>query len=188
MNRRCVRAIAMVLLWAVLVSCKGTVAVEHATPDADERNDVETWALRPFYGELRFLILSEDDGKPIPDATLQVTNLPILERGDAQGSSSDLNGRLIIHQLERGTMYRGDGPPPPEFIFSAPGYATRSFTVADLVAGTDYDAYKSAALPTTTFHNEAGAEFELPVFEFTIHLLTESQGSRDPGVRRDRQR
>lgn len=30
-------------------------------------DDTESWEVNPFYGELRFLILHQDTGEPIPD-------------------------------------------------------------------------------------------------------------------------
>ena len=49
---------------------------------ASTKNDddnVETWENRPFYGQLRFLILREDTGALIPGVTLRVSDLPIVE-------------------------------------------------------------------------------------------------------------
>jgi hypothetical protein len=133
-------------------------------------DDLETWEKRPFYGELRFLIEGEDTGAPIPGALLQVSDLPIVELRDEESISSGQDGRIVIHQMERGTTYWGKGQPPPAFTFSAPHYHTRTYSVEDLVSGTAYDAYRSDDLPTTTFQNKAGAESELPVYEFTIRL------------------
>ena len=77
---------------------------------------------------------------------------------------------MVVHQLERGITYWGAGPPLPVFTFSAPGYQTRTYSVTDLASGTSYDPYRSANVPTTIFKNEAGAEIELPFYEFTIRL------------------
>jgi hypothetical protein len=161
-KKGCLRAGLVLLLGVILLGCKGSF--EGASDDR------ETWALRPFYGELRFLILAEGSEVPIPDAALRVANLPVAELDGQETVSGDQDGRLVIHQLERGTIYRGNGPPPPEFIFSAAGYAAQTYSMADLVAGTLYDPYKSVDLPTTLFQSESGVEIELPVFEFTIHL------------------
>ena len=76
----------------------------------------------------------------------------------------------MIHQLGRGITYWGDGPPPPSFVFGAPGFLTETYSVEDLASGSNYDPYSKAGLPTTTFSNKAGAEIEVPVYEFTVRL------------------
>jgi hypothetical protein len=141
---------------------------------ANTTNDVdntETWEKRPFYGELRFLIVREDTGAPIPGATLQVSDLPIVELQDEESIASGQDGRIVIHQIERGITYWGEGPPPPTLTFSAQHYRTQTYSVEDLVLGTHYDPYRSDNLPTATFQNEASAEIELPVYEFIIGLV-----------------
>ena len=139
-------------------------------PFSDE-DDVETWEKRPFYGELRFLIVREDTGAPIPGAMLQVSDLPIVELQDEASIASGQDGRIVIHQMVRGITYWGKGPPPPTFTFSAPHYRAQTYSVQDLASGTSYDPYRSNNVPTTTYQNKAGAEIELPVYEFTIRLV-----------------
>jgi hypothetical protein len=156
----------LVLLTALLVMMLGGCQT-NKTSDPD---NVETWEKRPFYGELRFLIVREDTGAPIPGAVLQVSDLPIAELQDETSARSGQDGRIVIHQMERGITYWGEGPPPPTLTFSALHYRPQTYSVEDLVSGTDYDPYRSDNLPTTTFQTEAGAEIELPVYEFTIRL------------------
>ena len=55
----------------------------HARNDDD---NVETWAKRPFCGQLRLLILREDTGALIPGATLRVSDLPIVGLQDQDSS------------------------------------------------------------------------------------------------------
>ena len=152
-----------VLFVMVLGGCQA-----HAADDVD---NTETWEKRPFYGELCFLIVREDTGAPIPGAILQVSDLPIVELQDEESVSSDQDGRIVIHQLVRGITYWGNGPPPPTLTFGALHYRTRTYSVQDLVSGTSHDPYRSNNLPTTTFQSQAGAEIELPVYEFTIRLV-----------------
>lgn len=76
-GRRCL--VALVLL---LVSCQ-------ATPTIDENNR-ETWELRLFYGELRFLIMEESADTPIPDATLRVSDLLTRELENEVGTEIEL--------------------------------------------------------------------------------------------------
>ncbi len=173
------RLVALVLL---LVGCQAdpTIDVDPTdngalTQDIDATAtidiiEVETWEYRPFYGEIRFLIMEENTDTPIPDATFRVSDLPIKELENEVSVKSDQEGRMVIHQLERGIMYWGKGPPPPLFTFSAPGYHTRTYSVKDMASGTSYDPYRSAKVPTTTFTNEVGSEIELPFYEFTIRL------------------
>jgi hypothetical protein len=155
------RLVVTVLLIIVLGGCRGT-----PTPDP---NSIETWELMPFYGEIRFLIVRADTGVPIPGVTLDVSGLPIAERRGGASIQSDQEGRIAIHQLARGNTYRGAGPPPPTFNFSAPQYQTRVYSVKELAAGTSYDPYRSRDLPTTTFLDR-GQEVEIPVWEFTVRL------------------
>ena len=129
----------------------------------------ETWALQPFYGELRFLILQEGAGTPLPGATLQVSHLRIDELETGEAVHSDQQGLIVVHQRERGILYYGNGPPPPSFSFAAAGFETQSYSVDDLVSGTEYHPYRSADLPTTRYA-VSGQETELPVYEFTITL------------------
>ncbi|MCP4421625.1 MAG: hypothetical protein GY805_33855 [Chloroflexi bacterium] len=68
---------------------------------------------------------------PIPNATIEVDNLPIAEDGLL---AADENGRIILHQLERGIMYIGQGSSPPTFRFAAPNYESRHFSVDGLAA------------------------------------------------------
>ena len=79
---------------------------------------------------------------------------------------------MVVHQLQRGIMYWGEGPPRPVFTFSAPGYQTRTYSVEELVSGTSYNPYNYnyANVPTTTFTIEVDSEIELPVYEITIRL------------------
>ena len=139
-------------------------------PFSDEDN-VETWEKRPFYGELRFLVMRDDTDAPIPGAMLQISELPIVELQDEESIKSGHDGRIVVHQMVPGITYWGKGPPPPSFTFSAPHYRGETYTVEDLVSGSSTDPYGSADLPTTTFRNKAGAEIELPVYEFTIRLV-----------------
>ncbi len=127
---------------------------------------VETWAMLPFYGETRFLVVNEATNEPITGVTLQVDGLKI----DTPSHTSDQEGRIIIHQLMRGITYRNEGPPPPSFTFSAPGYRSRTYSVEDLVSGTDYNPYNGSQLPTTIITTDEGADMELPIYEFTIRL------------------
>lgn len=132
-------------------------------------DDVESWELRPFYGESRFLLVDAASGEPIPKASLTVEHLSITELQEKDSVPSDQDGVITIHQLERGIVYWGDGPPPPTFTFSAPNYASQTLSIDDLVAATSYDPYDSTALPTTTFVRNT-QEIELPLYEFTIQL------------------
>jgi len=156
----------LILLTAVFVMMLGGCQAN----TKDDVDNTETWEKQPFYGELRFLIVSEDTGAPITDATLQVSNLHIEKPQDEEGIRSGQDGRLVIHQIMRGITYRGKGPPRPTFTFSAPHYRTQTYSVEELVSGTSYDPYSSNDLPTTLFQYGANKEFELPVYEFTIHL------------------
>jgi len=153
-----------VLFVLMLNGCKS-----NKTFDPD---NTETWELCPFYGELRFLIVREDTGEPIPGAILQVSNLRIVELLDEDSISSGQNGRIVIHQMRRGITYWGEGPPRPTFTFSAPHYRTQTYSADDIVSGTSYDPYRSSNLPTTIFQDEAEEEeIKLPVYEFTIRLV-----------------
>ena len=90
------RAVLFLLLVAAWVSCKAIPIlgpVGNPTPDR-----VETWALLPFYGELRFLIADKDTGAAIPGATLQVLNLRIEELEDETGIASDQDGRIVVRR------------------------------------------------------------------------------------------
>ena len=151
-----------VLLVMMLVGCQ--------TNTTNDDDDLETWEKRPFYGQLRFLILREDTGAMIPGATLRVSDLPIVELRGQGSIVGGEDGRIVIHQTQPGTTYWGKGPPPATFTFSALRYRTRTYSVEDLASGTSQDPYRSDDLPTTTFRNEAGAEIELPVYRFTILL------------------
>lgn len=146
----------------LLVSCQ-------ATPTTDIDN-TETWELRPFYGELHFLIVREDTDTPIPDAAFQVSDLRIEELRNEESVKSDQEGRMVVHQLQRGITYWGEGPPLPVFTFSAPGYQTRTYSVEELASGTSCDPYRYADLPTTVFTDKVGSGIELPVYEITIRL------------------
>ncbi len=153
----------LVVLVLLLVSC------QPANPFADPDN-VETWEFRPFYGELRFLIVEEDTDAPIPDAAFQVSDLHIEELRNGESVQSDQEGWLVVHQLQRSITYWGAGPPLPVFTFSAPDYLTRTYSVEELASGTPYEPYSYADLPTTVFTDEIGSEIELPVYEITIRL------------------
>ncbi len=154
----------IILYAGILVGCQ--IARNDGDPYGPGKNDVETWARRPLYGEIRFRVVSETTGKPIADATLQVSGLSI----DALSNASDQDGWIVIRQFARGITYRGKRPPPPSFTFSAPRYRSRTYSVEDLLSGTDYDPYSSDNLPTTTIENEVGEEIELPIYEFTVRL------------------
>lgn len=156
-------ALLTVLFVMILDGCKA-----NKTFDPD---NTETWELCPFYGEIRFLIVREDTGVPIPGAILQVSNLRIVELLDEESISSGQNGRIVIHQMRRGITYWGEGPPRPTFTFSTLHYRTQTYSLEDLVSGTSYDPYRSNKLPTTIFQDEAeDEEIKLPVYEFTIRL------------------
>jgi hypothetical protein len=157
------RFAGLVALILLLVSC------QPANPFADPDN-VETWEFRPFYGELRFLIVEEGTDTPIPDAAFQVSDLRIEELKNGGSVKSDQEGRMVVHQLQRGITYWGAGPPLPVFTFSAPGYQTWTYSVEELASGTPYEPYSYADLPTTVFTDEVGSEIELPVYEITIRL------------------
>lgn len=162
---KCLLRAALFIL--MLCSCQTDRLPDHSDFNSD---DTETWELRPFYGEIRFLILDQDTGEAMPDVALQVSNLRIEEQIAGKRMSSGPDGLIIIHQLERGITYWGDGPAPATFTFSAPNYHKQTYSVAELVAGTSYDPYSTVDLPTTTYLNEDGKEIELPLYEFTIRL------------------
>lgn len=152
----------------LLCSCQADRPPNHHDFNSD---DTESWEVRPFYGELRFLILNQNTGKPIPDVVLQVSTLRIEEQIAGKSMCSGLDGLIIIHQLERGITYWGEGPAPPTFTFSALNYHTEVYSVDELVAGTSYDPYSTVDLPTTTYqYGTDTEEIQLPVYEFTIHL------------------
>jgi hypothetical protein len=148
----------LALLLVLMVGCQGG-------PFSDDA-DVETWEFLPFYGEIQFLIVSDETDTPIPDAVLEVANLRIDELKNRESVRSGQDGRIVIHQTMRGITYMGAGPPPATFIFSAQGYQTQTYSVKDLVLGTSYDPYSSNNLPTAMYKGEV----ELPVYEFTIRL------------------
>ena len=158
------RVLFVILCVGFLVGCQTARSDDNLY--APDKDDVETWARQPFYGEIRFLVVSEATSEPIADATLQVSGLSI----EALSNASDQDGWIVIRQFERGITYRGKEPPPPSFTFSAPGYRSRTYLVEDLISGTVYDPYSSDNLPTTTIENEVGAEIELPIYEFTVRL------------------
>jgi hypothetical protein len=152
-----------VVLAMVLCGCRASPTVD---PDS-----IETWELLPFYGETRFLIVDEDTGAPVPGATLQVEHLHIEEWRDEEALRSGPDGRIVIHQIHWRYSYRGEGPPLPTFTFSAPGYGARTYSVEELVAGTDYDPYRGNDFPTITFvYDEDEDGIELPVYELTVRL------------------
>jgi hypothetical protein len=156
------------LLILMLCGCQDDRPPNHNDFNAD---DTESWELCPFYGELRFLVLHQETGEPIPGVTLNVSTLRIEEQTGGKSISSEHDGLIIIHQLDRGITYWGEGPPQPTFTFSAPDYQTRTYSVDELVAGTSYDPYNGAGLPTTTFlYGTDAEEIQVPVYEFTIHL------------------
>ena len=152
----------------MLCGCQADQPPDHSDFNSD---DTETWEVRPFYGEIRFLILNQDTGEPIPDVALRVSTLRIEEQIARKSMSSGPDGLITIHQLERGITYWGEGPAPPTFTFSAPNYHKRTYSVDELVAGTSYDPYSAVDLPTTTYLYETdGKEIQVPVYEFTVQL------------------
>ena len=160
--KRATLVVFTVLCLTVLGGCK-------ARPRRNSDN-TESWEFLPFYGELRFLIVCEDTGEPIPGAVLRVPGLPIAERRDKDKMKSGQDGRVVVHQTHRRNSYRGEGPPLPTFTFRAPHYRTRILSVDDLVSGTSYNPYNGANLPTTTYRYSEKEEMELPVYELTIRL------------------
>ncbi len=152
----------------LLCGCQADRPPDHSDFDSD---DTESWEVNPFYGEIRFLILDQDTGEPIPDVALRISTLRIAEQIEGKSTSSGQDGLIIIHQLDRGITYWGEGPAPPTFTFSAQNYYTQTYSVDELAAGTSYDPYSAVDLPTTTYlYGADGEEIQLPVYEFTIHL------------------
>lgn len=135
--------------------------------DFGDSDLVESWEFLPFYGEIRFELVDANTNAPILTGLLEVDNLHLVETDELK---VDENGRITIHQLERGIMYVGNGPPPPIFNFSAPGYTPRQLTVEELATLSGYDPYHSNDVPVTEWTNASGNSQELPFYEFTITL------------------
>ena len=151
-----------VILGMLLCGCQ-----TKSTIDDDK---IKTTEFLPFYGENRFLIVSEDTDTPIPGAVLQVSNLHIEEARIMDSIRCGQDGRIVIHQINRRDSYLGKGPPRPTFTFSAPHYYTKTYSVEDLASENSYNPYSRDSLPTTTYKYEE-EELELPVYEFTIRLV-----------------
>ncbi|MCA9986485.1 MAG: hypothetical protein KDE59_19385 [Anaerolineales bacterium] len=131
--------------------------------------EAETFAALPLYGELRFQILAGGSAFPISGAVLEVTNLAIEEQETAAANISADDGVLVVHQLQRGTVYYGAGPDEPIFTFSAPGYSSIVFTATELAEEAGLPLYSDAGLPRVT----TASGQELPLYEFTIYLSPE---------------
>ncbi|GJM43094.1 MAG: hypothetical protein DHS20C20_33760 [Ardenticatenaceae bacterium] len=135
--------------------------------DFSDEDFVESWEFLPFHGEVHFHLVDAETGAPITNATLQVEN---LWGSDDEALLADENGRITLHQLERGITYVGDGPPPPTFGFEAPDYSSRQFSVEELAELSGLDPYRDDGLPIVEVVYENGEVDELPLYELTIPL------------------
>ena len=129
-------------------------------------DDVESWELMPFYGEIRFHLYDSSRNEPAIGVKLQqVTGLRLVEMVAGEEIWADNAGLIVVHQLIRGTDYVGNAPPDPTFTFGGDGFQERMLSVDDLAEISGLDPYSAADLATVKYEGS-----ELPVYEIQIHM------------------
>ncbi|WP_420629191.1 hypothetical protein [Candidatus Leptofilum sp.] len=162
----------------LVIGCTATTPTPRPNNDDDDDGDfrqdddidgydlTESWEFLPFYGAMQFDLHDAETDLPVPDAILQIEDMPFAN----EDLLADANGRITFAQLENGITYVGDGPPPPTFHFSAPGYTPRQFSVEELAALSGVDPYEDEGLPLVDYEDEFGNVYELPLYAFAIQL------------------